>query len=172
MNVQIYSSVQDGVDLSLKDSFVSSLPNKLEPILLEFLSGCGCIPNSTDDVEISLVFVTPGEIAEVNEKHRDTEGATDVLSFPMWEDENGNFVPQDDWPVLPLGDIIVCPAEVDKNARDNEKTFEEELVLVIFHGFLHLIGRDHDTEEREKSMWQEQDRLTAQFFMKEKTYHE
>ncbi|MEG1799913.1 MAG: rRNA maturation RNase YbeY, partial [Synergistaceae bacterium] len=73
-------------------------------------------------------------------------------------------VPPSDWETLPLGDIMVCPDVVAKNASENNRTEEEETVLVISHGLLHLIGRDHDTEEREATMWREQDALVEEYF--------
>ena len=75
-------------------------------------------------------------MAEINKEYRETEGPTDVLSFAMWENEEGAFEPPADWESLPLGDIVVCPEAVAKNAAENGKSVESETVLVICHGFL------------------------------------
>lgn len=123
------------------------------------------IPKDTDTVEISLTFMEREGIAEINWKYRETEGATDILSFPMWE-EDAAFQPPDGWGSLPLGDLVVCAEAVADNAEENKKSFVEELTLVLSHGLLHLIGYDHDTEEREREMWLEQDSMTAEFFRK------
>ena len=54
-------------------------------------------------------------------------------------------------PVLPLGDIVICPDYVRKNAP-TEQAFLEEMALMIAHGFLHLLAWDHDTDERRTAM--------------------
>ena len=163
MEVLIYSG---GIEhLSLKCDFIDdAFIKKLEKIYASALEADGSVPQAAKDVEISLTFMNEDEIAKINKDYRDVASPTDVLSFPMWESENGSFTPPDDWEVLPLGDIMVCLDSVSKNADENKKTLEEETVLVISHGLLHLLGRDHDTKEREESMWREQDSLVKEYF--------
>ncbi len=163
MEVLIYSG---GIEhLSFKCDFIDdAFIKKLEKIYASALEADGSVPQAAKDVEISLTFMNEDEIAKINKDYRDVASPTDVLSFPMWESENGSFTPPDDWEVLPLGDIMVCLDSVSKNADENKKTLEEETVLVISHGLLHLLGRDHDTKEREESMWREQDSLVKEYF--------
>ncbi len=163
MEVLIYSG---GIEhLSLKCDFIDdAFIKKLEKIYTSALEAEGSIPQAAKDVEVSLTFMNEDEIAKINKDYRDVPSSTDVLSFPMWESENGCFTPPDDWEVLPLGDIMVCLDFVSRNADENKKTLEEETVLVISHGLLHLLGRDHDTKEREESMWREQDSLVKEYF--------
>lgn len=103
-------------------------------------------------IDISLVFLTAEEIGNLNAQYRGLPEPTDVLSFPMWEEE-GAFSPPSNWQMLELGDIVVCPSVVSSNAAEKGVPFEKELVLVIIHGLLHLIGFDHDTPEKERRMW-------------------
>ncbi|MPN58939.1 Endoribonuclease YbeY [bioreactor metagenome] len=76
----------------------------------------------------------------------------------MWE-ENGEFLPPQGWDILPLGDILICEEIVRENASQNNVSFIEELYLMVAHGFLHLLGLDHDTEEKKEAMWNLQFRI-------------
>ncbi len=90
-----------------------------------------------EKASLSLVFVNPEEIKEYNKKFRGVNSSTDVLSFPSGS--GGTY----------LGDIIICPRIVKENSVEYGVSFEEELVLVIIHGILHLLGyRDYEPEEK------------------------
>ncbi len=90
-----------------------------------------------EKASLSLVFVNPEEIKEYNKKFRGVNSSTDVLSFPSGS--GGTY----------LGDIIICPCIVKENSVEYGVSFEEELVLVIIHGILHLLGyRDYEPEEK------------------------
>lgn len=98
-----------------------------------------------ENAEISITFVKPEEIRVLNHEYRNVDEATDVLSFPMELDENENL------PVLMLGDILICPDEVSRLHPELES--REAMCLMIAHSFLHLLGYDHDTQEKENEMW-------------------
>ncbi len=63
-----------------------------------------------ESAEISITFMTPDEIRELNRTYRDVDEATDVLSFPMIDDEP---VTLPELPELALGDIVICPEPDD-----------------------------------------------------------
>lgn len=109
-------------------------------------------------VELGISLMTPDEIREVNRDHRGLDEPTDVLSFPLWEEE-GCFAPDPmlAGAVLPLGDILICPPETVR--LHPALPSHEALCLVLAHGFLHLLAWDHDTEEHQKAMWAQQDAL-------------
>ena len=106
--------------------------------------------------EISLSFVSPENIRALNREYRDVDEATDVLSFPMLDDEPVD-VPE--LPVLSLGDIVICPEETFR--LHPELTPYEAVCLMISHSFLHLLGYDHDDEASQSEMWALQDEITA-----------
>ena len=109
-----------------------------------------------DSAEISLSFVTPDEIKKLNREYRNIDEPTDVLSFPLInfdEEENENFL----MPVLALGDIVICPEEVSRLHPELERN--EAIYLMLAHSFLHLLGYDHDTEEKQALMWRLQDEI-------------
>lgn len=163
MSVLIYTGELDSADMqssATDEAFVA----RLEEIYDKVLRDKGCIPDITKDIEISLTFLDADKMREINSEYRSVDEPTDVLSFPLWESDEGLFTPPDDWEVLPIGDIMVCPEIVKKNACENGRTYLQETVLVISHGLLHLVGYDHDTEERQEVMWREQDDLVREFF--------
>ena len=108
-----------------------------------------------EDVEISLTFMTPEEIREVNRTYRNVDEATDVLSFPLLDENEPVEIPE--LPVLSLGDIVICPEEVARLHPDLNQ--QEAMLLMIAHSFLHLLGYDHDTDEKQELMWNKQEAI-------------
>ncbi|MGI6075342.1 MAG: rRNA maturation RNase YbeY [Pyramidobacter sp.] len=113
-------------------------------------------------LEISLQFLDETEMASVNGRYRDVDAPTDVLTFPLFE-RDGQFLPDDSFGSLALGDILLCPSMISKNAEDHDVSETSELALVIFHGMLHLLAWDHDTPEKESKMWAVQERFRDLF---------
>lgn len=97
-----------------------------------------------NDAEVALLFVDESEMASYNEKFLNRQGPTDVLAFPVEELLPG-LVPQTNpqGPPLLLGDVIVAPAYVRRQARHHGVSFEDEIALMVTHGILHLLGYDH-----------------------------
>lgn len=144
----------------------ASYLKKLEELFASQLTALGFIPEAAEDVELSLSVLSQSDMQNVNKEYRGIDSATDVLSFPLWE-ESGVFVPPADWESLPLGDILVCPDIVARDAKEEKKEFIEELTLVLCHGMLHLVGFDHDSGEREKEMWGLQSHMVESFLRRD-----
>jgi probable rRNA maturation factor len=89
-----------------------------------------------DDAEISVLFVTPGHMRQLNARYAGADYATDVLAFPMMEDE-------EEEEALLLGDVVVCPDVAERNAATVGHDLERELETLVVHGTLHLLGYDH-----------------------------
>ena len=112
-----------------------------------------------DETEFSVSLLDSAEMLEINKEHRGVDAPTDVLSFPLWE-EDGRFVPKSAATgLLPLGDVLICPEETMKTHVTRSP--ESAICLVLAHGFLHLLAWDHDTEEKEQTMWEQQERISA-----------
>lgn len=95
--------------------------------------------------ELSIVFMDPGPAKALNLEYRGRAYATDVLSFQNEE---------------PLGDLVLCPQVLERQAREHELSFREELGYMVIHGMLHLLGFDHETNERDaKKMFTLQDAI-------------
>lgn len=98
----------------------------------------------SDETEVTVLLVSDDEMASYNERFLDRAGPTDVLAFPVEELMPG-IVPDRDpaGPPLVLGDVIVAPAYVSRQAADSEAGFADEMALMVTHGILHLLGYDH-----------------------------
>ena len=129
-----------------------SIAQVLESYLVELYPDS----NLYEAAEISLSFMSPEDIRALNKDYRDVDEATDVLSFPMLDEEPVD-VPE--LPVLSLGDIVICPEETAR--LHPELSLHEAMCLMIAHSFLHLLGYDHDNEETQAEMWALQDEITA-----------
>ncbi len=99
-------------------------------------------------VEVSLNLVGEAKIKELNKKYRDKNKVTDVLSFPLEESRFKKHA------ILPLGDIFICLPFAVKEAERQSIGLEKELAWLTVHGFLHLLGYDHDKSAvEEKKMF-------------------
>jgi probable rRNA maturation factor len=105
-------------------------------------------------VEWSLTFVDDAAIQKFNNEYRGYDRPTDVLSFSQLEGED-DFPMPEDGPEL-LGDVVVSVERAVAQSAERGHPFEAELVLLITHGLLHLLGDDHDTPERKATMWARQ----------------
>lgn len=86
---------------------------------------------------VSLAFVPPATIKRLNKAYRKKDKVTDVLSF---EEGQGT---SDKRQVTFIGEIIICPERAKKQAAEFGNTFEKEIVKLLLHGYLHLLGYDH-----------------------------
>jgi probable rRNA maturation factor len=104
--------------------------------------------------EVSITYVTNEKIQEINRDYRDKDAPTDVISFAMEELGEGEveLIGGGDMPRI-LGDIIISVPRAEEQAQEYGHSFERELGFLAVHGFLHLMGYDHMTEEDEKEMF-------------------
>ena len=112
-------------------------------------------------IELGLVIGDDAQLHELNRQYRGIDAPTDVLSFAMTEGEgNRPFVLPAGVP-LHLGDVIVSYPRAIDQAQAAGHSVEEELDLLVVHGVLHLLGYDHDTDERKQAMWSRQETVTG-----------
>jgi rRNA maturation RNase YbeY len=96
-----------------------------------------------EDCELSILLTDDTGIHELNRQYRDKDRPTDVLSFPQDEDavnEKGETL---------LGDVVISVETADRQAADHHLSLEEELILLLIHGILHLMGYDHETSRQD-----------------------
>jgi probable rRNA maturation factor len=108
-----------------------------------------------DDAALALTLVGAAQMAELKEKALGSDpgekpAPTDVLAFPM--DDLANPMPG---PFV-VGDVVICPAVAAEQARAAGHPLSDELALLLVHGILHCLGRDHATPVEEKAMFAEQ----------------
>lgn len=109
------------------------------------------------DAELSISFVSDEEIQEINRTYRGKDQPTDVISFAMQEQGEGEIQIVGEEFVI-LGDIIISMDRTKEQAAEYGHSFERELAFLATHGLLHLIGYDHMTEEDEKEMFAKQEK--------------
>lgn len=96
-----------------------------------------------DSAELSILCVTPDHIRELNMRFAGNDYSTDVLAFPMGEDDEGELI---------LGDVIICPRVAEENAKETGRSLDQELETLLVHGTLHLLGYDHVAAEDRSRM--------------------
>ena len=116
-------------------------------------------------VEISLNIVGSSRIKSLNNKYRGKNKITDVLSFPLIDFKSHitrNYFKKND--ILSLGDIFVCLDVAQQDAKNEGIDIERKLCFLAVHGFLHLLGYDHERSKKdEKIMFAMQDKILSNF---------
>jgi len=115
------------------------------------------------EAELSVNFVDNDEIQEINRNYRQKDLPTDVISFAMQEKVEGEMaIVGEELPVT-LGDIIISVDKAEEQASEYNHSFTRELAFLTVHGFLHLLGYDHMTEEDERNMFNLQEDILGEF---------
>lgn len=102
--------------------------------------------NAVGDFEVSVSFVTNDEIHELNRMYRNVDKETDVLSFPMDEDE-----PNMEGYIM-LGDIIISTQKIIEQAEELGHSLQREMLYLTVHSMLHLLGYDHMQSQEKEEM--------------------
>lgn len=137
MNLLIANNTKEDLDLE-------KISGQAEKTIKEVLR----TEDFSENVEVSLSIVDEDEIHKLNKEYRNVDRKTDVLSFPMDEkayDDEGN-------PIILLGDIVICLDVAKDQALDFGHSFEREIMYLICHSTLHLLGYDHIEEDDKKVM--------------------
>lgn len=116
------------------------------------------LPAST---QLSIALVGEPRMSELNGHYMGKHGPTDVLSFPIEDFATPRAEMGADGPPLLLGDVVICPDVVKRNADAAQVAFEDEMALMVVHGILHLLGRDHMNNEEAEAMEQREREILA-----------
>ncbi len=127
------------------------------------------------DAEVSLIFVDEEAITDLNGRFLGGDGPTDVLAFPIDDDQlpsgrhpdtggrgPGSATEPSDPPIV-LGDVVVCPTVAARQAPAHAGTVDDELALLVVHGVLHLLNYDHAEAAEAASMQRRERELLAKF---------
>ena len=90
---------------------------------------------------VTVAFVSDRAMRELNRLWRHKEGTTDVLSFPVKQDEFEKAEGSS------LGDVVVSVEQAARQAKENGLTLDQEIAQLILHGLIHLCGYDHSTDD-------------------------
>jgi len=110
---------------------IEVIGNALPPGRVEEAVAYAAASGGVEEGHAAIEFVSAERIAELNETWRGKIGPTDVLSFPVDEDEVDPLGERE------LGDVFICPE------------YTSDLVEAVVHGVLHLTGMDHEVDEGE-----------------------
>lgn len=113
----------------------------------------GVLDAERRDAEISVTFLGADSMRRLNDEYLGHDSATDVISFGLAG------------PAGLVGDIYVCRAIALRNATRHGVPLRQELVRLVIHGTLHVLGYDHpDGDHRIRSpMWRRQERYVKRF---------
>jgi len=132
----------------------SALPEKLlEEIAQKVLAAEG-----KKETSLSIALVGPGRMRKLNKRYGKKNRVTDVLSFPAAKLNLQKPFSRDLLKAEGLGEIVLCPRVIKKNAQRLKLDFEQELVRCLIHGVLHLLGYDHEKGIKEAQKMQEKER--------------
>ena len=115
----------------------------------------GAILRSIDraDSELSVVLVDDTTIAQLNARYRSLPRATDVLSFSLLEGVHAKRRGE------LLGDVVVSLETADRQARRAGRSLDDEVLRLLIHGVLHLVGHDHEVASEARTMRAEERRI-------------
>lgn len=110
---------------------------------------------------ISITLTTPENIKNINKEYRNIDKETDVLSFPMFEQEEIKKIINSEQYIVEdvLGDIVISVKKVQEQAIEYGHSFERELSYMLVHGFYHLMGYDHIKEEDKQKMRPKEEKI-------------
>jgi probable rRNA maturation factor len=130
------------IDIAVKSPLWEAQP-EAEQVVCRALGAAASLL-STRDAELAIVLTDDSAIRALNREWRGIDQSTNVLSFPA--KPVGSALP------VFLGDIVIAFETTMGEARSESKRFEHHLAHLAVHGFLHLLGQDHDNDRDAEAM--------------------
>ena len=124
-------------------------PAKVKAVVRRAVAQAAAATRSTTGAELAIVLTDDSAIRALNRDWRGIDKATNVLSFPA---KDGG--PQPEGPQPHLGDIVLAYETIAREAESEHKPFAHHLAHLAVHGFLHLVGYDHERDDEARSMEQ------------------
>ena len=115
---------------------------KLKSVVRRAIAQAAAATRSTDGAELAIVLTDDSAIRTLNRDWRGIDKATNVLSFPA---KNGGPQPH-------LGDIVLAFETIEREAKSEQKPLSHHLAHLAVHGFLHLLGYDHERDKDAREM--------------------
>ncbi len=157
------------VETEVEKHFLLDIRESIQGVLTHFMINRSLLTPALDQnikLHFSLTLCTDEKMISLNNDHRGKVKTTDVLSFPLSENvRDGDFDLVDE--NVFLGDIVISHPVCLKQAQDSGLSYKKEFSHLFSHGFLHLIGYDHELSEDEaKIMFEFEDLLVGELGQK------
>ncbi|MFH1522980.1 MAG: rRNA maturation RNase YbeY [Patescibacteria group bacterium] len=135
-----------GINNRTKSKINLALVKKTTAIFLEFYN--------KNNSEISIAFIGDKAMRKLNKTYRDLDRVTDVLAFPAVVDRMSQEKLNPDLEVGMsfLGEIIIDYAQIKRQAKKFSNSVNKEMVFILVHGLLHLLGYEDETKKGKKMM--------------------
>jgi probable rRNA maturation factor len=152
--------VSDLLDIGIINEYEGDVPDGAQEVLRRVLLEAARLER-VGNGEVSVVLVSDRRIRELNRQFRGIDRPTDVLSFAMVETGEGEpcIVSRGEEVPRVLGDIVISIDTARRQAEEYGHPFARELGFLAVHGFLHLLGYDHETPEEERDMFARQEEI-------------
>lgn len=118
-----------------------------------------------EGVELSINFVSKEEMKELNNRTRNIDKVTDVLSYPNYDIKPYEIIDEE---FIYLGDMAICLEKAKEQALEFGNTLKQEVIKLVIHSILHLMGFDHIKDEDYEVMHQEEEKIASIFYTNKK----
>jgi len=151
VNIDFYTDYEDDVKIDKYNKFLDGYKEKINNIIEEALK----LNNiSIENIYLGIGVVRPEKIHSLNNEFRNVDKVTDVLSFPMFTEEeikniNNIYSKEEE---MSIGDIVICLEVIEKQAEEYGTGFNREMLYMITHGICHLLGYDHIEDDDKVKM--------------------
>lgn len=148
-----------------QDSFSDQMHDKIQQLCEAAQKASGTLAQA-QRVELSVVLTDDNHIQELNAQYRGKDKPTNVLSFPIQEEL---AIPSGQSVVL--GDIVLAYETIAQEALFQNKAFSDHFSHLVVHGFLHLLGYDHEKKAEAEKMEQLEAAILKGFAIKDPYEH-
>ena len=103
---------------------------------------------------VNIVFISDEKMSKLNEKFKKRKNSTDVLSFNL----------SDGYSDIVEGEVYISLERAKEQSLDYNVPYQEEIIRLVTHGLLHLVGRIHNSDEEYQSMTEDTEKFVNNFF--------
>ena len=150
------------VNIQIDNSFRGSIEEDLLRRAVEETLMADGIDSS---VELGMVITSEERVRQLNQSYRSINESTDVISFALLESGGAFVMPPDN--ILHLGEVIISYPQVIRQAREQNHSVKREIVYLVIHGVLHLLGHEHEDSENDRIMRAIEAKVLSAFDFKE-----
>ncbi len=124
-------------------------------------------PKEISSLQVSVFLCGEGRIRRLNREYRGIDKTTDVLSFPSF-DSLRTAKPKQELAhgQIFLGDLVICHKKIQNQSREFNISYMDEFIHLYIHGFIHLLGYDHELSKAEERLMQEWEKEALDLFSK------